>query len=125
MFLRRLKIPISLVFTEVIYMISPIDRRMARAAKHREKAHALKEIDSLFALAQKAALEHPVRARRYVELARKMGERQRIPLRAYNRVHCRGCWAYWTSKTLRVRARTQAVVYTCLACGALKRFRKR
>ena len=88
-----------------------------------EKAQAKEEIERLFMLAKET--KDPALARRYVHLVRERATRHRISLRSYNRAHCRKCCAYWNSSTLRVRMRPESVVYTCLSCGAIKRFRKR
>ena len=94
---------------------------MASKQKRIEQLGARKEVEQLFALARKASQQL---ADRYVALARKLAARNRISLRHYNRVHCRKCFTYFTSKTLRVRTRRGSVVYTCLKCGNMTRIRK-
>ncbi len=100
---------------------------MTGKAKRIEQAAARKEVDDLFALAAKVVRSEPDGQRladRYVFLARKLASRNRISLRRYNRLHCRKCSCYFTSKTLRVRTRTASVVYACLRCGHITRIRK-
>jgi RNase P subunit RPR2 len=98
---------------------------MASKTKQAEQVGARAEIERLFALAQKNAVAEPKLAKRYVSLARGLASRHRISLRKYNRMHCRKCCAYFTSKTLRVRTRPASVVYACLSCGYMTRIRKR
>jgi ribonuclease P protein subunit RPR2 len=95
---------------------------MTSREKLREQEQARKDIVRLFSQAAKARQEL---ADRYVLLARKLAERNRISLRAYNRTHCRKCCAYFTSKTLRVRTRPGTVVYACLRCGHMTRIPRR
>lgn len=63
------------------------------------------------------------RARRYVELAQKIGMRHNVPLdRAWKRWVCAGCGTYLVpglNASLRVRPRRKVV--TCKDCGAVKR----
>lgn len=96
----------------------------AMAKKRQEIAQARKDIANLFAMAKEKAHTEPALADRYVKLARKLALKHRISLRQYNRVHCRKCGTYWTGRTLRVRTRPAAVVYSCLACEHTKRYRK-
>jgi RNase P subunit RPR2 len=97
---------------------------MVSKAKRVEQGAARKDIDKLFALAAETAHSDQCRADRYVEIARKAASRNRVSLRQYNRLHCRKCSSYFTSKTLRVRTRPASVVYACLKCGDIKRIRK-
>jgi RNase P subunit RPR2 len=101
---------------------------MASKGKRIEQEGARREIERLFVLAEKAAHSAPDGQRladRYVSLARKAASRNRISLRRYNRLHCRKCSCYFTSKTLRVRTRPNSVVYACIRCGSITRIRKR
>lgn len=82
-----------------------------------------KDIVRLFDMAQRHSKE-PELARSYVEKARKLAMRHRIPLREYNKMHCRKCCTYWVVDTLRVRIRHECVAYTCLHCGFTRRFKK-
>ena len=94
---------------------------MVSKAKRVEQEHARKDIDRLFKLASSASQKL---ADRYVLLARKLANRNRVSLREYNRKHCRKCSTYFSAKTLRVRTRASGVVYTCLKCGHVTRIRK-
>ena len=94
---------------------------MVSKSKRVEQSGARKDVETLFLLAKTAEQKL---ADRYVFLARKLASRNRISLRQYNRVHCRKCSTYFTSKTLRVRMRPKTVVYTCLKCGEIKRIPK-
>jgi ribonuclease P protein subunit RPR2 len=97
-------------------------RGMVGKLKRIEQEGARREVERLFALAKDAKQEL---ADRYVLLARRMAERNRVSLRAHNREHCRKCCAYFTGKTLRVRMRPGSIVYTCLRCEHVTRIRKK
>lgn len=89
-----------------------------------ERRIALERMDILFALAEKEALaHHDARARRYVDLARRIGMRYnaRIPPR-WRRRFCKACRAYLVpSVNARVRVGRGHVVVTCLQCGSIQR----
>ena len=97
---------------------------MTGKSKRVEQEGARKDIEKLFTLASEIAPREQKLADKYVALARKLASRNRVSLRRYNRVHCRKCSTYFTSKTLRVRTRQTAVVYACLKCGHITRIRK-
>lgn len=63
------------------------------------------------------------RARRYVDLARKIGMRHNVPLeRSWKRWVCAGCGTYLVpGRNATVRVRTGRTVVTCKDCGAVKR----
>lgn len=93
-----------------------------------KKAQALgsrQEVERLFAVAKQNAVTDPKLAQRCVEIARKIASKSRISLRKYNRLCCRKCSAYFTSKTLRVRTNPSSVSYSCLSCGDVTRIRKK
>jgi ribonuclease P protein subunit RPR2 len=98
---------------------------MVSKGKRVEQEGARKQVERLFELAEKMGAREQKLADRYVELARKLASKNRISLRRYNRKHCRKCSAYFTAKTLRVRTRPTAVIYTCLKCGHITRIRKK
>ena len=89
-----------------------------------ERRIALERMEILFGLAEKEALQgHAPRARRYVDLARRLGMRYnvRVPPE-YKRRFCKECLAYLVpSVNARVRVGRGRVVVTCLACGAVQR----
>lgn len=89
-----------------------------------ERRLALERMEILFGLAEKEALQgHPARARRYVELARRLGMRYnaRVPAE-FKRRFCKDCLAYLVpSLNARVRVGRGRVVVTCLSCGAIQR----
>ncbi len=89
-----------------------------------ERRIALERMEILFGLAEKEALQgHAVRARRYVDLARRLGMRYnvRVPPE-FKRRFCKDCRAYLVpSVNARVRLGRGRVVVTCLACGGIQR----
>jgi len=89
-----------------------------------ERRIALERMEVLFGLAEKEALQrHAARARRYVDLARRLGMRYnvRVPPE-FKRRFCKKCLAYLVpSVNARVRVGRGRVVITCTACGAIQR----
>ena len=82
-------------------------------------------IDRLQELARAATANgNPDRAREYVRLARRIGERHRISLpRRFRRFSCDDCDAYLRpGATARVRLQSGHVSIRCLVCGATKRY---
>jgi ribonuclease P protein subunit RPR2 len=90
-----------------------------------ERRIALERMGILFRLAEsESLLDHAPRARRYVELARRIGMRYnvRVP-QEFKRRFCKECHAYLVpSVNARVRVGRSRVVVTCTACGAVQRF---
>lgn len=98
---------------------------MARRRHHgQERRIALERMGTLFRLAEQEAIaRRDGRARRYVELARRIGTRHnvRVP-REFKRKFCRGCGAYFVPpQNVRVRVGRGKIVVTCLACGSVQR----
>lgn len=96
-----------------------------RRHKGHERRIALERMETLFRLAEREALARKdARARRYVELARRIGMRYnvRVP-RAFKRSFCKACGAFLVpSLSARVRVGGSRVAITCLACGSVQRF---
>ena len=85
---------------------------------------AEERIERLHELARAAAREgEPVLARRYVRRARRVAERNRLPLpRSFKRFTCDACDAYLVAgRNARVRTRDGHVVITC-DCGEQARY---
>lgn len=79
-------------------------------------------IETLLSLAAEVAGEKPARARRYVELARRLSSRYNVTVPArWKRKFCKHCFAWWNATNVRVRARNRAVTYKCIGCGAESR----
>jgi len=80
----------------------------------------------LFQLAEENAREHPERARRYVELARKIGQRYnvRIP-KEWKYRFCKKCNSFWIpGETVIIRLKPDPqphLEYICKVCGARRR----
>lgn len=95
--------------------------------RHRgmERRIALERMEILLVLAEKEALgRRGLRARRYVELARRLGMRYnvRMPPR-FRRRYCRKCLAYFVPAiNARIRIGESRVTITCLSCGLVERY---
>ena len=80
---------------------------------------ANERIKDLFSEAEK----NPKLADRYVELARKIAMKARMPIpKAYKRKFCKYCSSYFTSENVRIRTRNSKVVYYCLNCRKYTRY---
>lgn len=89
-----------------------------------ERRIALERMEILFHRAEQEALHaRPARARRYVDLARRIGMRYnvRVPPE-FKRRFCKACLAYLVpSVNARVRIGRGHVTVTCLGCGTIQR----
>lgn len=94
---------------------------MGKAAWQEEIAR--ERIEILFQEAEKAFAEHPERADRYVELARRIAMKFNLSLPdAVKDRFCPECYAYWVpGETVQVRVKTGNRVLTCQKCGAVTR----
>lgn len=98
---------------------------MVSKVKRREGEKAREDVEHLFAMAKENVQKEPALANRYVALARKTAKRHRISLRHHNQEHCRKCYTFFTSQTLRVRIRPTMIVRTCMTCGNIMRIARR
>lgn len=95
--------------------------------RHRgmERRIALERMTTLFGLAESEALHGRAgRARRYVELARRLGMRYnvRVPA-AFKRSFCKKCLSFLLPPvSARIRVGRGRIIVTCTACGAVQRF---
>lgn len=87
---------------------------------------ARERIERLFELAGEVHDENPERAKRYVERAREIAQKERVRMPAHlKRRFCDECGAYLVpGKNARVRLRSAKdhVVIRCLKCGATARY---
>ncbi|TLZ89941.1 MAG: ribonuclease P [Methanobacteriota archaeon] len=95
--------------------------------RHRgmERRIAGERMATLFRLAETEALHRRTeRARRYVELARRIGMRYNVRVPApFKRSFCKKCFAFLLpSVSARIRVGEGRVVVTCGACGAVQRY---
>src|SRR5438552_18720642 len=95
--------------------------------RHRgmERRIALERMTTLFHLAEGEALQrHAGRARRYVELATRIGMRYNVRVPApFKRSACKTCLPFlFPSVAARVRVGRGRVVVTCTTCGAVQRY---
>lgn len=76
-------------------------------------------VEQLLSLATKGG----PKAKRYAKLAKDRARKYRIPLGKAKRGICRSCGAILVpGRNLRVRKARQAVIRTCLECGAKTRY---
>ncbi len=80
-------------------------------------------IDRLFELARLEAVSgREERARRYVSLALRLGERYKVPA-THKRTYCSSCRTFFVPpRNVRVRTGNGRVSMTCLACGHIQRY---
>ena len=98
---------------------------MRQDAKQKELAR--ERIERLFALASECFKEDPLLAKRYVELARKIGMKCQVRIPAPLKMRfCRACGSYLVSGVnSRTRIKSDGkgrVVVTCMECGMIKRY---
>jgi ribonuclease P protein subunit RPR2 len=87
---------------------------------------ARQRIERLFELADGVHDENPERAKRYVERAREIAQKERVRIPSHlKRRYCDSCGAYLVpGKNARVRLRPEKdhVAIRCLECGAAERY---
>lgn len=109
----------------IIYAETVEDEKMSRryVDKRDAKDIAKERIDRLFSLAEREARAgNAARARRYVALALRMGERHKVRP-GHKRTYCGECLTYFVPpRNVRVRTGRGWVSITCLECGAIARY---
>jgi ribonuclease P protein subunit RPR2 len=79
----------------------------------------------LLGLAEKSVKIHPDRAKRYVQLARKLSMRYRVEVpKRFKKRFCKVCNRYWIpgyNLSIRMNKRNRTVVYRC-ECGSVRTF---
>lgn len=95
-----------------------------RWKKKRMQKIAKNSIKKLFELAEKEYTENPHRAHRYIEIARNISMRTRVPIPTHlKRRICKNCYHFLKyGKNCRVRTKNSKIVVTCLDCGHVMRF---
>lgn len=89
-----------------------------------ERRIALERMEILFGQAEQEAVQgRPARARRYVDLARRIGMRYNVRTPAeFKRRFCKECLTYLLpGVNARVRVGRGRLVVTCKGCGAIQR----
>ncbi len=91
-----------------------------------EEQIARERIEILFEEAAEAFDEHPDRADRYVELARRIAMKHTISLpRSYRMRFCSDCGSYLVPGSncrVRLNSKHRTKTITCLNCGSIMRF---
>ena len=89
------------------------------------KRLANERVETLLALAKKTVKKNPQRAKRYVELARKISMKYSVSISASWKKHiCSKCGAFLLpgfNQTVRADRKTKCMIYVCKDCGAVKR----
>ena len=93
-----------------------------RISSHGASDIATRRMSVLFGLSRKALEDgNPDRARRYVTLARRIGQRTRTPM-PRGEMYCKRCnMPLDVGRNCRVRVRGGDVRMTCLECGDIRR----
>ncbi len=100
-------------------------RNSRRVKKERYKDIAIERIYILFSEAEKVFPVDQVLARRYVQIARKIGMKLIVPIpKELKHRFCRKCGeflVYGVNAKHRLDSKQKVVVYTCLSCGNVRR----
>jgi ribonuclease P protein subunit RPR2 len=88
------------------------------------KEIVLERVERLFDAAAAEFPTHTLRSDRYVELARRLATKYRVPLgKRYKMRFCRNCGAYLVyGANARVRIKDKRTVITCMRCHELRRY---
>lgn len=81
---------------------------------------ALKRIITLFKLAEENKYSHPERARRYIELARKISKKYTVKIPSkLKKKFCKNCNTFFTAENVKIRKirRKNALLIVCLTCN--------
>ncbi len=91
--------------------------------KRDAKQIAAERIDALFEMARSEAKSgNHDRAKRYVSLALRIGERHKVRA-GHTREYCPKCHSFFVPPVnVRTRTGSSRVIITCLACGTILRF---
>ena len=95
-----------------------------RKQKKKRNNIARERMDHLFELSKREGSKHNMRyATRYVEIARKLGMRHRIPVpRHFKHLFCRKCGTFLQpGLNSKVRIQNRKVIRRCEECGAIRR----
>lgn len=85
-----------------------------------EKKIAMERIEILF---REAASADAKRAKRYMQLAKKIGMRYNVRLGRLKRKFCKYCYSYFTSANSETRLKKGTINIKCLSCNNVKRIR--
>lgn len=95
-----------------------------RIPKRAAKSIASERIEILFDLTEKEARKgKPERAKRYLELALRMGMRHKVSVSLWKRRFCPACKNYYQfPNNASVRLKKGRIVITCNSCGNVARY---
>jgi ribonuclease P protein subunit RPR2 len=107
-------------------MARSMSRRNYGNARAAVASIARERIEILIAKAREMVEKDPEISRRYVDLAWRISERTKVRIPSdLKRYLCKGCGIVMipgTNERVRVHARDNGVVITCLSCGTVKRY---
>ena len=87
----------------------------------RELASA--RINKLLKLAEANKKLHPDKAKRYVELARKISMRYNVKIKTeLKKKFCKKCSTFFTSDNVKTRIAGKVIIYICQNCGFKKKY---
>ena len=95
-----------------------------RIPKREAKSIASERIEILLNLSeQETRLGHPERAKRYLELALKIGMRYKVSMSGWKRRFCPACRTYYKfPESASLRLKRGRVIITCNSCGNVARY---
>ena len=95
-----------------------------RIPKKAAKNIANERIEILFKLTEQEARKgRPERAKRYIELAIKIGMRYKVSVAVWKRRFCPACKAYYrVPESASIRLKKGRVIITCNSCGNIARY---
>lgn len=88
------------------------------------KKIAKKRILELYNKALEIYDKDPELSRKYIEILEKIKEKARVNVKEIRNKYCKRCKTIWIpGKTLSIRVRKGRIIYKCLKCGYVKRFK--
>jgi len=95
-----------------------------RIPKREAKSIASERIEILFDLTDKEARKgRPERAKRYLDLALKIGMRYKVSVSLWKRKYCPDCKTYYRfPDNASIRLKKGRIIITCNSCGNVARY---
>ncbi len=95
--------------------------------RSRKKPESQKKIarERIALLFQEATSSDAENARRYMQLAKKIGMRYNVRLGRLKRRFCRNCYAFFTAQNSKTRINNGTINIKCLSCNNVQRIKIR